>query len=273
MKTLYYTLLFILIGCTKPTLIKNNDLVKENLKGNVKSIYTEKYYIKMKNGMPKKQGKALKKEINFFNQYGLKTYSCVSFSGYTYKSKHYFEYKIDNQNRIKSKTEKSPNNSIEERDFYYSKNCISSTLSIDNKIVCKIIELYNNDRIIRTNYFTEHKKTNKYSSYSFTNYLYNNRNQDSIISNCNFSEKKKKFVLTTQQKYFYDNNTHELSNYNTYFLWDDFRDPANVLVIQRKKFIFKEYRYKYDKVGNWVEKVVLENNVLTKYKRKIKYFA
>lgn len=122
MKTLNYTLLFILIGCSKPALVKNNDLEKENLKGNVKSIYTEKYYIKMKNGMPKKQGKALKKESKLFNKYGLKTYSGVTFSGYTYKSKHYFEYKMDNLNRIKSKTEKSPNNSIEERDFYYSKN-------------------------------------------------------------------------------------------------------------------------------------------------------
>lgn len=119
----------------------------------------------------------------------------------------------------------------------------------------------------------KNQKTNKYSSNSFTTYLYNNRNQDSIISNYDFSEKKKKFVLTTQQKYFYDNNTNELSNYNTYFLCNDFRDPANVLAIQRKNYTFKEYRYKYDKVGNWLEKVVLENNVLTKYKRKIKYFA
>ena len=68
----------------------------------------------------------------------------------------------------------------------------------------------------------KNQKTNKYSSNSFTTYLYNNRNQDSIISNYDFSEKKKKFVLTTQQKYFYDNNTNELSNYNTYFLCNDF---------------------------------------------------
>ena len=272
MKSIIYVLLLGVLSCSKPVLVKNNDLEKENLKGNVKSIYTEKYYIKMKNGMPKKQGKALKKEIKLFNQYGLKTYSCVTFSGYTYKSKHYFEYEIDNLNRIKSMTEKSPNNSIEVRDFYYSKNCISSTLDIDKKIVCKIIELYNNDRIIRTNYFTENQKTNKYSSYSFTTYLYNKRNQDSIISNYDFSEKKKKFVLTAQQKYFY-NNTNELSNYNTYFLWDDFRDPANVIAIKRNNYNFKDYHYKYDKFGNWVEKVVLENNVLTKYTRKIKYFS
>ena len=139
MKAIIYVLLFGFVSCTKPALIKNNDLEKENLKGKVKSTYTEERYIKKKNGKFNKQSKTVKKEINFFNQYGLKTYSCVSFSGYTYKSKHYFEYKIDNLNRIKSKTEKSPNNSIEERDFYYFKNCISSTLVIDNKIVCKII--------------------------------------------------------------------------------------------------------------------------------------
>ena len=272
MKSLFYVLLLGVVSCSKPVLVKNNDLEKENLKGNVKSIYTLKYYIKMKNGMPKKQGKALKKESKLFNQYGLKTYSCVSFSGYTYKSIHYFEYKIDNLNRIKSMTKKCPNNSIEVRDFYYSKNCISSTLDIDKKIVGKIIELYNNDRIIRTNYFTENQKTNKYSSYSFTTYLYNKRNQDSIISNYDFSEKKKKFILTAQQKYFY-NNTNELSNYNNYFLWDDFRDPANVIAIKRNNYTFKDYHYKYDKFGNWVEKVVLENNVLTKYTRKIKYFS
>ncbi len=155
MKSLFYVLLLGVVSCSKPVLVKNNDLEKENLKGNVKSIYSEKYFINMKNGMPNKEGKALKKEIKLFNQYGLKTYSCVSFSGYTYKSKHYFEYKIDNLNRIKSKTEKSPNNSLEERDLYYSKNCISSSLDIDNKIVSKVIELYNRDRIIRTNYFTE----------------------------------------------------------------------------------------------------------------------
>lgn len=273
MKTLFYVLILGVVSCSKPVLVKNNDLEKENLKGNVKSIYTEKCYIKEKNGKPYNHFKAKQKDINFFNQYGLKTYSCVSFSGYTYKSKHYFEYKIDNLNRIKSKTEKSPNNSIEERDFYYFKNCISSTLVIDNKIVCKIIELYNNDRIIRTNYFTENQKTNKYSSNSFTTYLYNKRNQDSIISHYEFSKKKKEFVLITQQKYYYDSNTNELSNHKTYFLCNELGDPANVLAIQRKNYTFKEYSYKYDKVGNWVEKVVLENNVLTKYKRKIKYFA
>ena len=57
MRTTYYTLLFILIGCTKPALIKNNDLEKENLKGKVKSTYTEECYIKKKNGKSYKQSK------------------------------------------------------------------------------------------------------------------------------------------------------------------------------------------------------------------------
>ena len=47
MKSLFYVLLLGVLSCSKPVLVKNNDLEKENLKGNVKSIYTLKYYIKM----------------------------------------------------------------------------------------------------------------------------------------------------------------------------------------------------------------------------------
>jgi len=192
MKTIYFVLLFISIGCTKPTLVKNNDLEKENLIGNVKSTYTEERFVKKKNGKPYKQSMRVKKEINFFNQYGLKTYSLISFSGYTYKSKYYVEYVIDNQNRIKSKTNKYPFNSNMEMDFYYTKNCVSSVVRMDGELVGKRIDLYNNNRLIRTKYFIKNQKTNDYSLNYYITYLYNKRNQDSNISYYQFSKKNGK---------------------------------------------------------------------------------
>ena len=189
MKAIIYVLLFGFVSCTKPALVKNNDLEKENLKGKVKSTYTEERYIKKKNGKPYKQNKSVKKVINFFNQYGLKTYSCIFFSGYTYKSKYYAEYKIDNLNRIKSKTEKYPLNSNMEMDFYYTKNCVSSVVRMDGELVGKRIEFYNNNRLIRTKHFIKNQKTNDYSLNHYITYLYNKRNQDSIISYYQFSKK------------------------------------------------------------------------------------
>lgn len=271
-KLFFFFPLLALLGCYKPTLIKNNDLVKENLKGKVKSTYTEERYIKNKNGKPYKQSKRVKKEINFFNQYGLKTYSCIFFSGYTYKSKYYASYKIDNFNRIKSKTEKYPLNSNLEMDFYYTKNCVSSVVRMDGELVGKRIEFYNNNHLIRTKHFIKNQKTNNYTLNHYITYLYNKRNQDSIISYYQFSKKKKEFVLKTQQKFFYDSNKNDLSNHKTYFLLDELGDPANLIAIKRNNYTFKDYHYKYDEVGNWIEKVVLENNVFKIYKRKINYF-
>jgi hypothetical protein len=273
MKSLIYVLLLGVLSCSKPVLVKNNDLEKENLKGNVKSIYTEEQYLKKKNGNPYKQSKRVKKEINFFNQYGLRTYSCIFFSGNTYKSKYYAEYKIDNLNRIKSKIEKYPFNSDMEMDFYYTKNYVSTAVRIDGELVGKRIEFYNNNRLIRTKQFIKNKKTNNYSLNHYITYLYNKKNQDSIITYYQFSKKNKAFVLQIQDKYLYDKNSNALINHKSYFLCDDFGDPANVIAIKRNNYTFKDYHYKYDKVGNWVEKVVLENNVLTKYTRKIKYFS
>jgi hypothetical protein len=159
MKAIIYVLLFGFVSCTKPVLVKNNDLEKENLKGKVKSTYTEERYINKKNGKSNKQSKTVKKEINFFNQYGLKTYSCIFFSGYTYKSKYYAAYKVDNLNRLESKIEKYPLNSNMEMDFYYTKNCVSSVVRMDGELVGKRIEFYNNNRLIRTKHFIKNQKT------------------------------------------------------------------------------------------------------------------
>lgn len=273
MKAIFNVLLFCIFGCSKPELVKNNDLDKENLKGKVKSTYTEECYIKKKNGKSYKQSKIVKQEINFFNQYGLKTYSCIFFSGYTYKSKYYGEYVIDNQNRIKSKTDKYPFNSNIEMDFYYTKNCVSSVVRMDGELVSKRIELFNNNRLIQTKHFIKNKKTNDYYLNHYITYLYNKRNQDSIISHYQFSKQNKAFVLQIQDKYFYDKNSNALIKHKSYFLFDDLVDPANVIAIKRKNYTFKDYHYKYDEFGNWIEKVVLENNVFKIYKRKINYFT
>ena len=273
MKAIIYVLLFGFVSCTKPALVKNNDLEKENLKGKVKSTYTEERYIKKKNGKSYKQSKIVKKEINFFNLYGLKTYSCIFFSGYTYKTKYYAVYKIDNLNRLKSKLEKYPFNSNMEMDFYYTKNCVSSAVRMDGELVGKRIDLYTNNRLIRTKYFIKNQKINDYSLNHYITYLYNKKNQDSIISYYQFSKKNKAFVLQIQDKYLYDKNSNALINHKSYFLCDDLVDPVNVIAIKRKNYTFKDYHYKYDEVGNWIEKVVLENNVFKIYKRKINYFT
>jgi hypothetical protein len=159
-----------------------------------------------------------------------------------------------------------------EMDFYYTKNCVSSAVRMDGELVGKRIDFYNNNRLVRTKQFIKNKKTNKYSLNHYITYLYNKKNQDSIITYYQFSKKNKAFVLQIQDKFLYDKNSNALINYKSYFLCDDFGDPANVIAIKRNNYTFKDYHYKYDKVGNWVEKVVLENNVLTKYTRKIQYY-
>ncbi len=69
MKSFYYLLFLTLIGCTKPFLIKNNDLDKENLKGKVKSTYTEERFVKKKNGHFYFQKNIQNKEVKCFNPY------------------------------------------------------------------------------------------------------------------------------------------------------------------------------------------------------------
>ena len=99
MKSIFYVLLLGVVSCAKPSLVKNNDLEKENLKGKVKSTYTEERFVKKKNGKPYFHGKIINKRIQCFNEYGLNTYTCDSEPGD--KSESRSEYKFDNQNRIK----------------------------------------------------------------------------------------------------------------------------------------------------------------------------
>ena len=103
MKSIFYVLLLGVVSCAKPSLVKNNDLEKENLKGKVKSTYTEERFVKKKNGKPYFHGKIINKRIQCFNEYGLNTYTCDSEPGD--KSESRSEYKFDNQNRIKKQIE------------------------------------------------------------------------------------------------------------------------------------------------------------------------
>lgn len=275
MKTLYYTLLFILIGCTKPALIKNNNLVKENLKGHVKSTYTVERYFKKKNGNFVFHGKIVNKQISCFNQYGLITYSCNSSIGD--KSESRYEYIIDDSNRIEKKIDfGSPLGKIEYY-FYYKKNITSVLMNIETKsnfkLVRKSIKLYDKNKLVLENQFLVDSKSKKYELKNFVTYLNNKNNQDSIITYYLYSKKRKAFVVYFKDKYFYETKNHNIIKHENYGIWYHDDDPANVEEKHRRKIVYKDYQYKYDKHGNWIEKFVNENGVLKGYKRKINYFA
>ena len=272
MKSIFYVLLLgVVVSCTKPALIKNNDLEKENLKGKVKSTYTEERFVKKKNGKPYFHGKIINKRIQCFNEYGLNTYTCDSEPGD--KSESRSEYKFDNQNRIKKQIDAFDYNFLYEMDYYYSKNCTSILLNVNDRFDRKTIQLYKQNRLVRTNYFIRYKNTHKFSIDTYVTYSYNKHKQDSIITCYKFSKKLNAFVVYSKDKYLYDSKTHELVFLENYGLWYHHEDPANVESKHHEKFIFKDYQYKYDKQGNWIEKIVQVNGVLKGYKRKINYYV
>lgn len=272
MKSIFYVLLLGVVGCAKPSLVKNNDLEKENLKGKVKSTYTEECTVKEKNGHLYFQGNILNKEINFYNAYGMNTYTCNAKPWDKKESKS--EYTFDNQNRIKEQIDVFSNFTPVKMDFYYTKNCVSVLLKLDDdKLVRKTIQLFNRNRLVRTNFFLQNKKTKKFYLNSYTTFLYNRFKQDSVVTDYLFSKKKNEYVINQQNKYLYDQKTHNLVKHENYFLWYHHVDPANAYFKQRKIYTFKNYHYKYDKYRNWIEKIVQENGVLKGYKRKINYYA
>ncbi len=269
MKTIYYALLFILIGCTKPALIKNNDLDKENLKGKVKSTYTEEYYVKENNGHFYFQKQTLNKEINLYNAYGLNTYTCNAEPWDKKESKS--EYTFDNQNRIKREVNNVYDLITYESDYYYTKNCVSKFTIVDGITKRKYIYLYDQNRVERKYQFIQNRQTNKFYLFALTTNRYNQHNQDSIITFYVYSDKKKDFIVHEQDKYFYDENTNELNKHENYHLEYKNNDPAYVKSKKRKNFIFKNY--KFDKQGNWTQRIVVENGVLKGYRRKINYYV
>jgi hypothetical protein len=266
MKNLFYVLLLGVVSCDKPSLVKNNDLDKENLKGKVKSTYVQEYTVKEKNGKLYFQGKILNKEINFYNAYGLNSYNCNAQSWDKKESFSY--YKFDNQDRIKREVNNVFERLSYESDYYYAKNCVSKFTVVDG-LKRKYIYLYDQNRVKREHLFLQNRKTNKFYLFALTIYRYNQHHQDSIITSYVYSDKKKDLILNEQDKYFYDENTYELINHENYFLEYDKNDPAYVKSKKRKNFIFKNY--KFDKQDNWTERVVEENGVLKGYRRKINY--
>lgn len=274
MKSIFYVLLIGVVGCSKPVLVNNNDLDKKNLKGNVKSIYTVEQLVKKKNGKFVFQGEVENKYISCFNQYGLITYSLISSNGS--KSESRYEYIIDDSNRIKKIIEfESPLGKVE-YDFYYKKNIVSVLMNIEAKsnlnLVRKSIKLYANNKLVRENHFLVDKKSKKYKLKNFVTYYYNKNNQDSITNYYSHSKKRNFYIIYFQDKYFYDQKNKNLIKQEIYDLWYHHNDPANVEEEHRSKTIFKDYHYKFDKHGNWIEEIVNENGVLKGYKRKIIYY-
>ena len=273
MKSIFYVLLVGLVSCSKPSLIKNNDLDKENLKGNVKSTYTIEQLVKKKNGKFVFHGEVVNKQIYCFNQYGLITYSCNSSVGD--KSESRYDYIIDNSNRIEKKIDFGSPLGKTEYDFYYKKNITSELMNIETKsnfnLVRKSIKLYDNNKLVRENHFLLDPKSKKYELKNFITYLYNKNNQDSITSYYSHSKKRKSFIIYFQDKYYYDQKNKDLTKQEIYDLWYHHNDPANVEKKHRSKIIYKDYQYKFDKQGNWIEKFVNENGVLKGYKRSIIY--
>jgi hypothetical protein len=272
-KSIFYVLLLGVVGCSKPVLVKNNDLEKENLKGKVKSIYAVESTIKNKKGKFIFGRKINKKDILCFNEYGLLTY--VYNSTLSDKDEFSYEYDFDLENRIKKQIEHHSLLGLDniESKFYYKKNVTSILKRLNDTIIRKYIDIYKNELLTRRDFFMKDYKTNKFSLHSYTIYLYNKNKQDSITSYYLYSKKRKAFIIEMQDKYLYDSKNNDVVEHEIYDLWYDHDDPANVEVEHRNKIIYKDYLYKYDKHGNWIEKIVTENGALKGYKRKITYYV
>ena len=271
MRALIYVLLLGVVSCSKPVLVKNNDLEKENLKGKVKSTYMEERFVKKKNGTYLFHGKIVNKEIDCFNEYGMRTYSCSSAPGV--KDECRIEYDFDKQNRVKKQTEYMSDFSPIETDFYYSKKCTSARLKIDGEIVGKTIQLFDENRLVRINHFNLDTKSRKYLLESYNTFIYNKNNQDSVIRDFKYSKKRNNYVKYMQDNFWYDSKNYDLLKHENYYLWFHHEDPANIEKKERRCYIYKDYQYKYDKYGNWIEKIVQENGVLKGYKRLINYYV
>jgi len=271
MRTIFSLLLLGVASCSKPVLVKNNDLENENLKGKVKSTYTEERYVKEKIGHSYFYGKIINKEIKFFNEYGLNTYACNLAPGD--KNESTTKYEFDNQNRIKKEIDVFSNHFSYEMDFYYTKNCTSVLIDANDMFVRKTIHLYNQNRLVRTNLFLQNKKKKKFYLDSYITYLHNQNKQDSTITYYKFSKKRKEYIVYLQDIYLYDTKTKDLLNHENYDLWYHHEEPANVTSKKRKIYTFKNYQYKYDKYGNWIEKIVQENGALKGYKRLVNYYV
>lgn len=252
LKSIFYVLLVGLVSCSKPSLIKNNDLEKENLKGKVKSII--EYTINSNN-------KSSINRIYFFNQLGLLTFERNEAS--EDKDSYFYTYENGRVNSRKTITHRK-NKQLETMSIYnYSKNyCVINTYRND-VLSIKTIKKYENN-LLKSNYFYRYdiKGKNPYLN-SHNKYYYNNKKQLINYETYLWKYGTKKEFLDWKETYIYDSKESEPVIKKVY-TFDAFPNKYNHNVF--------EYSNKYDEKGNWIEKVCLDKKNQFITKRKITYY-
>ena len=252
MKSIFFVILFGVVSCTKPNLVKNNDLEKENLKGKVKSII--EYKINSNN-------KPSINRIYLFNQLGLLTFERNEAS--EDKDSYFYTYENGRVNSRKTITHRK-NKQLETMSIYnYSKNyCVINTYRND-VLSIKTIKKYENN-LLKSNYFYRYdiKGKNPYLN-SHNKYYYNNKKQLINYETYLWKYGTKKEFLDWKETYIYDSKESEPVRKKVY-TFDAFPNKYN-------HYVF-EYSNKYDEKGNWIEKVCLDKKNQFTTKRKITYY-
>ena len=254
MKAIYYVLLIGLIGCSKPALIKNNDLEKENLKGNVKSIF--EYTINSNN-------KPRNNSIYLFNKLGLLTFERNEVSDD--RDSYFYTYENGKVNSRKTITHRK-NKQLETMSIYnYSKNyCVINTYRNDVQSI-KTIKKYENN-LLTSNYCYRYdiKGKNPYLN-SHNKYYYNNKNQLINYETYLWKYGTKKEFLDWKEEYIYVGKEKEPVRREV-AIFDEFPN-----VYDHYSF---DLSYKYDEKGNWIVEVCadIKNNSSSIRKRKITYY-
>ena len=253
MKTIYYTLLFILIGCTKPTLIKNNDLEKENLKGKLKSIF--EYRLNSKN-------KPRNNSIYLFNKLGLLTFEKNESSDD--RVSYFYTYENGRVNSRKTTIHRKNKQFETISIYYYSDNyCVINTCEND-VLSTKTIKKYENN-LLKSNYYYRYdiKGKNPYLN-SHNKYYYNNKNQLNNYETYLWKYGTKKEFLDWKEEYIYVGKEKEPVRREV-AIFDEFPN-----VYDHYSF---DLSYKYDEKGNWIEKVYTDIKNSSSTRRKITYYV
>lgn len=253
MKSIFYVLLVGLVSCSKPSFIKNNDLDKENLKGNVKSIFE---YTIDNNNKPKNSS------IYLFNQLGLLTFEKKEFS--EDKNSYFYTYENGKVNSCKTITDRK-NKQLETMSIYnYSKNyCVINTYR-NNILSIKTIKRYDNN-LLTSNYCYRYDiKGKKPYLNSHNKFYYNNKNQLVNYETYLWKYGTKKEFLDWKEEYIYTGKETEPTK-KLVAIFDKFPNEYN-------HYSF-ELTCKYDKYGNWIEMVSSDKNGKLITRRKITYYV
>ena len=253
MKSIFYVLLVGVVSCSKPALIKNNDLEKENLKGNVKSIF--EYTVNNKN-------KPKISSIYLFNQLGLLTFEKKEFN--EYKDSYFYTYENGRVNSCKTITHRK-NKQFETISIYnYSKNsCVINTYRND-VLTNKTITKYENN-LLKSKYYYRYdiKGKNPYLN-SHNKYYYNSKNQIINYETYLWKYGTKKEFLDWKEEYSYTGKETEPTKREV-AIFDKFPNDY-----ENYSFFLS---YKYDKYGNWIEMVCSDKNGKSITRRKITYYV